>query len=318
MPDDPETSPDAAQSGAAQDDSSLGELRRRIDEIDAAIHDLLMQRIEVTQRVGAAKGASSMFMRPGREAMVLRRLIGRHRGDLPRALIVRIWREIFAAVTALQGPFAVAVYAPEGSFGYRNLARDHFGWRTPITAYRSAAQVLEEVDDGRATVGVLPVPVEDGSSPWWRSLARDGEVKPRVVARLPFAQVESSSAEVPAALAISVAEPEETGNDRAYLVIETGQLVSRSNFKQQLANVGFEARDIQSWEEGGDRSLNLVEVEGFVAADDARLARLREQDDGTFSHVWAVGGFAVPLSAEDMGQSGGQPGGQPGDGADRV
>ncbi len=307
MPDDPKSSPDTARSGAAQDDSSLSELRGRIDEIDTAIHDLLMQRIEVTQRIGAAKGADSIFMRPGREAMVLRRLIADHRGDLPRALIVRIWREIFAAVTALQGPFAVAVYAPEGSFGYRNLARDHFGWRTPITAYRSAAQVLEEVGDGRATVGVLPVPVEDGTNPWWRTLARDGEAMPRVVARLPFAEIESSSAETPAALAISVAEPEETGNDRAYLVVETSQLLSRGNFKQQLANAGFEARDIQSWEEGGDRSLNLVEVEGFVPADDARLARLMAQDEDTFSHVWAVGGFAVPLSVADMSQPGGQP-----------
>jgi len=306
MPDDPKSSTDATPAvvqAAAQVDSSLSELRRRIDEIDTAIHELLMQRTEVTQRIGAAKGAKSVYMRPGREAVVLRRLIARHRGDLPRALIVRIWREIFAAVTALQGPFAVAVYAPEGSFGYRNLARDHFGWRTPITAYRSAAQVLEEVSDGRATAGVLPVPVEDGTSPWWRILARDGAALPRVVARLPFAQVESSSAEVPAALAISVAEPEETGHDRAYLVVETSQLVSRSNFKQLLANAGFEARDIQSWEEGDDRSLNLVEVEGFVPADDARLARLREQDDGTFTHVWAVGGFAVPLTAEDMGES---------------
>ena len=313
MPDDPKSSPDAAADAApgaapgaapsgAQGDSSLSDLRRRIDEIDTGIHDLLMQRTEVAQRIGAAKGSDSVFMRPGREAVVLRRLIARHRGDLPRALIVRIWREIFAAVTALQGPFAVAVYAPEGSFGYRNLARDHFGWRTPITAYRSAAQVLEEVSEGRATAGVLPVPVEDGTSPWWRILARDGAAMPRVVARLPFAQVELSSAEVPAALAISVAQPEETGNDRAYLVVETGQLVSRGNFKQLLANAGFESRDIQSWEEGDDRSLNLIEVEGFVPADDPRLARLKEQDDGTFSHVWAVGGFAVPLSAEDMGQ----------------
>ncbi len=72
---------------------------------------------------------------------------------------------------------------------------------------------------------------------------------------------------------------------------------------QLLANAGFEARDIQSWEEGDDRSLNLIEVEGFVPADDARLVRLGEQDDGTFSHVWAVGGFAVPLTAEDMAES---------------
>ena len=299
MPDDPQF-----QSDMAQSDMALNDLRNQIDEIDSSIHDLLMQRTEVAQRIGAAKNADSVYMRPGREAVVLRRLVARHRGDLPRALIVRIWREVFAAVTALQGPFAVAVYAPEGSFGYRNLARDHFGWRTPITAYRSAAQVLEEVSDGRTTVGVLPVPVADDTSPWWRSLARDGEATPRVVARLPFAQVESPRAAVPAALAVTLAEPEQTGDDRAYLVVETGRLVSRGNFKQLLANAGFEARDIQSWEEGGDRSLNLVEVEGFLPSDDARLARLMEQDEGTISHVWAIGGFAVPLSAEEMGGPG--------------
>jgi chorismate mutase-like protein len=284
----------------SNEQQSLNDLRHQIDEIDTAIHDLLMRRSDVAQRIGAVKGENSVYMRPGREAVVLRRLIARHRGDLPRALIVRIWREIFAAVTALQGAFAVAVYAPEGSFGYRNLARDHFGWRTPITAYRSAAQVLEEVGDGRATVGVLPVPVEDDSSPWWRALARDGEALPRVVARLPFVQVESSSAETPAALAISVSEPEETGDDRAYLVIETGQLISRSHLMQLLGDAGFESRDIQSWEEG-DRSLNLVEVEGFVPEGDGRLARLMELGEETLSHVWAVGGFAVPLSPEDVG-----------------
>ena len=304
MPDDTKSSPPVAPVSDAQGDSALSDLRRQIDEIDTTIHDLLMQRSDVARQIGAAKGTNSVYMRPGREAVVLRRLIARHRGDLPRALIVRIWREIFAAVTALQGPFAVAVFAPEGSFGYRNLARDHYGWRTPIAAYRSAGQVLEEVSDGRATAGVLPVPVEDGSSPWWRNLARDGEAVPRVVARLPFVQIESSSAETPAALAISVAEPEATGNDRAYLVVETGRLVSRSNLKQLLANAGFETLDIQSWEEGDDRSLNLIEVEGFVSSGDARLARLMELDEGPFSHVWVVGGFAVPLSAEEMSRSG--------------
>ena len=285
------------------DQDSLADLRRQIDDIDVAIHDLLMKRTEVAQRIGAVKGEDSVYMRPGREAIVLRRLIARHKGALPDALIVRIWREIFAAVTALQGPLAVAVYAPEGSFGYRNLARDHYGWRTPITAYRSAAQVLEAVSDGRATVGVLPVPVEDGVDLWWRNLARDGGAVPRIVARLPFALVEPPGADSPVALAISVAGIEETGEDRAYLVIETGDLVSRGHLKQLLGEAGLDALDIQSCEEEGERSLNLVEVEGFVPEDDARLARLMELGEGTLSHVWAVGGFALPLSLEEMGSS---------------
>ncbi|MFQ5775845.1 MAG: chorismate mutase [Kiloniellaceae bacterium] len=282
------------------EEQSLNDLRRQIDEIDARIHDLLLQRTEVTQRIGALKGADSVHMRPGREAAVLRRLIARHRGDLPKALIVRIWREIFAAVTALQGSLAVAVYAPEGTFGYRNLARDHYGWRTPIMAYRSAAQVLEAVSEGGATVGVLPVPRGDEIDPWWRNLARNGVAVPRVVARLPFAVVEPPRADSPEALAISLAAPEETGRDRAFLVVETTHVVSRSHLKQILGAADLDVLDVQVAEEDGGRALNLIEVEGFVPEDDPRLERLVSLGEGTVAQVWAVGGFAEPLSLEEM------------------
>lgn len=278
---------------------ALSALRREVDEIDAAMHDLLMRRAEVTRRIGTLKDENSTYMRPGREAVVLRRLIARHRGALPAALLVRIWREIFAAVTALQGPLAVAVHAPEGSFGYRNLARDHFGWRTPITAYRSAAQVLEAVSDGRATVGVLPLPAGDDKGAWWRTLARDGEAVPRILARLPFVEVEPPRGDSPEALVVGHAPVEPTGDDHGFLVLETRQVISRSYLREMLGRAGFEVVDIQVSEEDGGQALNLVEVAGFVADDDPRIAWLRAQDDDAPSHVWVVGGYAVPLSLEE-------------------
>jgi chorismate mutase-like protein len=283
----------------AGEENSLDGLRREIDEIDSQIHDLLMRRTEVAQRIGAAKGDESVYMRPGREAVVLRRLIARHRGDLPKALIVRIWREVFAAVTALQGAFAAAVYAPEGTFGFRNLARDHYGWRTPITAYRSAAQVLEAVTEGRATVGVLPVPQDDDSDPWWRRLARDGETVPRIVARLPFAGGEPPGTDGPEALAITLSRTEETGLDRSFLVVESREVISRSRLKDLLGQADLTAADIQVAEEA-DRWLHLIEVEGFLADDDARIGRLLGLDEGTLVQGWAIGGYAVPLSLEEM------------------
>lgn len=278
---------------------SLAALRRQIDDIDARIHDLLMRRTEVALRIGALKGAESGHMRPGREAVVLRRLMARHRGDLPKALIVRIWREIFAAVTALQDSLAVAVYAPEGTFGYRNLARDHYGWRTPITAYRSAAQVLEAVGEGRATVGVLPVPRGEEGEPWWINLARDGPAVPRIVSRLPFAVVDPPRADTPEALAITLAAAEPTGQDHAFLVVETSRVVSRSHLKEILSAARFVLLDIQVAEEGG-RGFHLVEVDGFVAEGDPRLEQLTALGEGTIAQVWPVGGFAVPLSLEEM------------------
>ncbi len=286
------------------EDDTLADLRRQIDEIDARLHDLLMQRTEVVQSIGAAKGDVANHTRPGREAEVLRRLIARHRGSLPKALIVRIWREMFAALTALQGKLAVAVYAPEGTFGYRNLARDQYGWRTPITAYRSAAQVLEAVAEGRATVGVLPVPRGDETDPWWRSLARTGDAVPKIVARLPFAAVEPPGTDNPEALAISLDGAEPTGDDRAYLLVETQEVVSRSHLRQILASAAFEVLDTQVSEEGGGHFLHLIEVAGTLPAGDERLEALLAQGEGTINQVWAGGGYAVPLSLEEMAAPG--------------
>ncbi len=286
-------------------DKTLARLRRQIDDIDDQIHDLLMRRTEIAGQIGQLKGGGASFMRPGREAAVLRRLVARHRGDLPKALIVRIWREIFSANAGLQGPLAVAVYAPEGTFGYRNLARDHFGWRTPISAFRSAAQVLEAVSDGKANIGVLPVPHGDVTEPWWRNLARNGAEVPRIIARLPFAAVDPSRGDGPEALAIGLVVPEPTGHDHSFLAIETDDVISRSQIKEILAQAGLDMLDIQVCEDGG-RSLHLIEVDGFVAPGDERLSRMLDLGEERLAQVWVVGGFAVPLSLEEMSSGAGR------------
>src|SRR3546814_15977852 len=85
---------------------SLDDLRREIDEIDDAIHDLLMRRTELARQIGRAKGQGAVFMRPGREARVLRRLVARHTGPFPKPVVTRIWREILPGFPRLQGPFA--------------------------------------------------------------------------------------------------------------------------------------------------------------------------------------------------------------------
>ena len=170
----------------SDDSKTLDALRREIDTIDDSIHDLLMRRAEVVERVGAAKrGAMMTFVRPGREAQVLRRILGRHQGRFPTASVVHIWREIFAALTALQGPFSVALHQPETGPDYRRLARAHFGAATPITSLAHAGHVVAAVSDGSASVGVLALPDETDDAPWWRYLISDRPDRARIVARLP-------------------------------------------------------------------------------------------------------------------------------------
>src|SRR4051794_16400450 len=150
------------------DQGALAALRGEIDRLDDQLHDLLMRRAEVVASLAASrvKGGASP-LRPGREAMILRRLLARHRGTLPGGAVVRLWREIFAASSALQGGFSVAVHlrSPE----HVRIAREHFGTLTPHRSLPSVARTLAAVASGEAQVAVLPLP-EEGEPPeqaWW-------------------------------------------------------------------------------------------------------------------------------------------------------
>ena len=91
---------------------SLEEVRREIDEIDAALHDLIMRRTRVVEQVMAAKGTTNTgnFI-PGREIKVLRGLMDRHEGAFPRQALIRMWREMVSVFAAMQGPFHVVACA---------------------------------------------------------------------------------------------------------------------------------------------------------------------------------------------------------------
>src|SRR5207237_3305309 len=108
--------------------SDLDGLRRRIDEIDDQLQDLLIERLEIVAGVAAHKRGTGAIAahQPAREAEIIRRLV-RRKGGFPAATLIRMWRELLAATVRLQSSFAVAVYAPPQALGYWDLARDHYG-----------------------------------------------------------------------------------------------------------------------------------------------------------------------------------------------
>jgi hypothetical protein len=95
-------------------------------------------------------------------------------------MLVRIWREILAGTVAMQTDFAVAVYAPDTMQGYWDLARDHYGSHTRMTALGTPSQVLRAVTEATASVGVLPMPAEGDPEPWWPYLISADPQTPRV------------------------------------------------------------------------------------------------------------------------------------------
>lgn len=189
---------------------SLAQLRAEIDGIDDALLDLLERRIAIGRRVAAAKGdASGPFLRPGREAQIVRRLAARlDGGDLPVAVMERIWREILAANLARQVEPVTVVWAPAGAEALVDLARDRGGSSTRVETVAGPTAALAAIAAGRATLAVLPAP-ELTAWRWWPALLVDSPSKPRIVARLPL----FGGADCVAGVGLACQEPDPSGDD---------------------------------------------------------------------------------------------------------
>lgn len=277
----------------AADQKKLADLRREIDRIDDALHDLLMQRVSLTGGVIASK-QGGMPLRPAREAAILRRLVARHKGPFPKAVVVRVWREIISANTGLQGDFAIAVLGSRENGALAELAREYYGQLTPIQLYETAQSVLRAIGDRRAQVALLPMPADEQVKGWWRLIARSGAETPRIVARLPFAQTQPPAVE---GLVVSLAPNEATGHDRSYLVLATDGEVSRSTLTRRLADAGLKAIEMHGTDQDG-QALQLVEVEGFHDEDSPAVAKLAGSEG--IVQVQPIGGYAVPLMPAEL------------------
>jgi chorismate mutase/prephenate dehydratase len=286
--------------------TTLDELRRRLDGIDDQVHDLLMKRAEIVQQVATTKrGTNTPALRPGREAMILRRLAGRHAGAFPFPSLVRMWREMLAATVAMQAKFAVAVYLPEDGNGYWDLARDHFGSHTPMTPYHSIGQVIRAVTEGQASVGVLPMPHEDDPDPWWRFFVSDDETTPRVLARLPFSGRGNARSDGDDALAVGRGTLEATGADHSLIVFETHGAISRARIFSGLSASKLTCTFFADYKPSRETALNLIELADFVLPGDPRLLQFKAHIGTTtdVERMLSLGSYATPLSMSKTAQA---------------
>ncbi len=282
---------------------SLEVLRRQIDKIDDDIHDLLLRRWQAAEKVGRSKRGADEApdaprIRPAREAAILRRMVARHEGAMPVGMIVRIWREILAANIRAQASYKIHVYTGAQAIGFWDLARSYYGSATPMTGHASAQAVLHACADDAHAVGVLPLPesAEDAAA-WWSQLAPAGHDGPRVIAKLPFVVGDESGPAYPMGYAISAIEQEETGDDTTLLLLDTMAELSLAKLQTFLKQAGLEGQVIAVGRapSGSTGRQVLLEIAGFLAKDDPRLAALGSAGGDGLLRAAPVGGFANPI-----------------------
>ncbi len=282
-----------------QQEMSLGALRREVDSVDDAIHDLLLKRAQLTEAIGrhpdrVTNADGVPLSRPARKAEILRRIVRRHEGALPLRSLMRIWCEILAAAPSEKG--SVHVFAGDEAAQYRDLARTYFGSLMAMVSHASATAVVHGCADEAGAIGIVPLADSgDKGTSWWTHLAPSGHAGPRVIARLPFVLDDGAERPFPQAFAIGALEQEETGDDTTLLLLETEGEISRQRLQSLLQQSGFEAQILAA---GGDpRTVNhlLLANKGFVDAHDARLDTFLAKAGDTILRAAPVGGYANPL-----------------------
>ncbi|APH55919.1 Chorismate mutase [Granulibacter bethesdensis] len=294
--------PDASSpASTGEAEAALGMLRAKLDTIDDALHDLLIQRAETVRSIATTK--SGVSIRPGREAAIIRRLLGRHQGQFPEQTIIRIWRELFAGSNSMQRNFTVSVCdSDDGSAAMTQIAREHFGALTPLRIYGSPAQAIADVSSGQTMVAVVPAPVDDESprAAWWTALLHHDAPRIHIVARLPVWNPRPEGAPRADAMAVAAIAPDPSGNDRALLGLEIASDISRARLTQMLINAGFSVGNtILRRIPGADDAHVLADVAGFVEDSDPRLAALTP----LLRPPVVLGCYAVPVPASQAGST---------------
>jgi chorismate mutase len=177
---------------------SLGDLRKEIDRIDEAMHQLLIERSEIIDRLIAVKrsqDSGSSAFRPAREAEMMRRLVKRHKGILPLDTVESIWRVIISTFTYVQAPFSVHADLSAGDALMRDSARFHFGFTVPFVPHMGAAGVVAAVSASKGDLGLVPAFDIASAGDWWSALEFD--TAPKIIARLPFIERPDHPAALP-------------------------------------------------------------------------------------------------------------------------
>jgi chorismate mutase / prephenate dehydratase len=137
--------------------AALTALRRQIDRVDDQLLRLLSRRARLALAVGEAKARTGTAVyAPGRETQVIERLAKANGGPLAPVHLRAIFREVVSACRSLERPLSVAYLGPQATFTHL-AALAQFGDAAEYVPSASVADVFHDVENGRATLGVVPV-----------------------------------------------------------------------------------------------------------------------------------------------------------------
>ena len=145
-------------------ENPLQNIRNKIDIIDNKIHDLLIERAEIVEKVVEEKRkykeANLVVYRPSREHEILVRIIRRHKGNLPEKSLINIWRNLISSYINMQAELTLNF-----SSTLDKIVNNHFVADIKKEKITTAIEAMKKLNENKVNITVLPYP--NTHNDWW-------------------------------------------------------------------------------------------------------------------------------------------------------
>jgi chorismate mutase-like protein len=281
---------------------TLDTIRKKIDAIDSTTHDLLMERAALASSIAAEKKQRGMqIVHPAREARMIRRLLARHHGALPKEAIARIWRELVGAVSMLQSGLTAQFYCERLNIENLKIITDYFGSVLPVQQVSSAEDAIKAVAASQCDFATVPWPVEgcNASIAAWlpdlidlveQDRASEGTELPlNIVQSLPFVCPEGTDTSRQY-ITLTRANFEPSEDDCSFIALKSQQPFDAQG---ALKQAGLKIQSVVTL--STERSHYMfVGFEGFVDIDSEILKTIRK-DLNPDIKLLTMGGYPKPI-----------------------
>lgn len=140
-----------------QDKNKVKEYRKKIDEIDTQILELLNNRLRIAKEIGKFKRERRIEVyQPAREKEIYDRLCKKNKDRLlPNSVLNAIYREIISVSLSCED-VKIAYLGPDATFTHQ-AALEKFGHYCEFISNKSISDIFDAVENGRANYGVVPI-----------------------------------------------------------------------------------------------------------------------------------------------------------------
>ncbi len=135
----------------------LETLRKKIDEIDKKLVELLDKRANLAREIGKKKSAKKKaFFDPTRQKTIIEKALGLSNGSFHSTGLKSVFTEIMSACLNLEKPIAIGYLGPEATFTHL-AAISEFGSSCKLIPYDTIYDIFLAVNNDWVNFGVVPI-----------------------------------------------------------------------------------------------------------------------------------------------------------------